>query len=184
MAIYILESSSRKTGYSAQAAQAAISIFEAQGAAYIYDRAISLNVAYCLACDKCISEEVECSVKDDMLGVYANLIKASALLFITPITFSSVPAQLKAILDRGQRFYNRPLKREAKIPAYFIAFGGAKPYKEQFEIYPLQFKHLLKNIDAWQAGALNFAHTDAYGPRLSDAAARQIQALALQAAGS
>jgi multimeric flavodoxin WrbA len=182
MRAYILESSARPRGYSAQAASLAGEELAKAGWEVKGKRAFEMKAAYCLACEKCRDESVDCVQYDDMQGCYQDIIEADALVFVTPIEFSSVPAQLKTILDRCQRFYNRPYRREEKIPSYFIAFAGQKPYKEQFEIYPLQFKHLLRNISSYDAGHLNLPGTDAYGSAIPAGDAAKIASFARQIA--
>jgi len=184
MSVYILEASARKKGYSAQAAKIVTDILESRNVPYTYDRAFPKNIGYCLACDRCLDESVNCVQMDEMQPVYEELMNASTLLFITPITFSSVPAQMKVILDRCQRFYNRHFERPSTIPAYFIYFGGSKPYSEQFAIAPLQFKHLLSDISATSEKTLAFPGTDNYSGTLPEEAKKQISALAVEIAAA
>jgi len=64
-------------------------------------RAARLKARPCLACGGC-DETGECIVQDDMQGVYAQIRGADLLLIASPVFFTSVTAQLKAVIDRFQ----------------------------------------------------------------------------------
>ena len=57
------------------------------------------NVTPCDACDTCAQTGI-CHIKDDMQELYQKLEWADGILFGTPVYFSNVTAQAKAIIDR------------------------------------------------------------------------------------
>lgn len=86
-----------------------------------------LNYSPCIACDKCLNTGI-CAVEDDMGIIYDKISEASGLILSAPIYFHSIPAQVKAMIDRFQckwaeRFVVKKHAPTAR-PAGFIAVGG------------------------------------------------------------
>jgi len=88
-----------------------------------------LHILPCRACDACRSGR--CVQRDDMDRLYPLLEAVDGLLVASPVFFMGLPAQLKAVIDRGQLFWNRgpqaslPLRR----PGAFIAVGATRGSK-------------------------------------------------------
>jgi multimeric flavodoxin WrbA len=57
----------------------------------------------CLACE----ETGECVIQDDMQPVYRKLLKADKIVLASPNFFYGFPAQMKALIDRGQALWSR-----------------------------------------------------------------------------
>ena len=95
-------------------------------------RPAEMKIAGCRACEAC-AKTGECVIADDMQGVYSLLDSAERLVMAAPIFFYSFPAQLKALIDRGQSRWSRRLLPE-KFPAsagqkrlgYLIAVGATR----------------------------------------------------------
>lgn len=60
-----------------------------------------LNIRPCQNCGGC-DKTGRCVVQDDMQLIYPKLRKANAVIIATPVFFSSVSAQVKAMIDRNQ----------------------------------------------------------------------------------
>jgi tRNA-Thr(GGU) m(6)t(6)A37 methyltransferase TsaA len=60
-----------------------------------------LHITPCQGCGKC-AETGECAIQDDMVLVYPKLRAADCLILASPIYFSSLTAQTKAMIDRCQ----------------------------------------------------------------------------------
>lgn len=115
----------------------------------------STEVRPCIGCDECraVSEEpihtfqegdpllpqetvVEsdalfhhCVIADDMNEVRKHLDAADELIVVCPVYFASVPAQMKALLDRLQPYYFTDLRRRPKRPAVIHVVGaGGDPH--------------------------------------------------------
>ncbi|MEC4272909.1 flavodoxin family protein [Adlercreutzia sp. R25] len=115
----------------------------------------SAEVRPCIGCDKCraVSEEpihvfqegdpllpqeavVEtdalfhhCIIDDDMNEVRKHLDAADELIVVCPVYFASVPAQMKALLDRLQPYYFTDLRTRPKRPAVIHVVGeGGDPH--------------------------------------------------------
>lgn len=115
----------------------------------------SAEVRPCIGCDECraVSEEpihrfeegdpllpqesvVEsdalfhhCVIDDEMNEVRKHLDAADELIVVCPVYFASVPAQMKALLDRLQPYYFTDLRRHPKRPAVIHVVGaGGDPH--------------------------------------------------------
>lgn len=115
----------------------------------------STEVGPCIGCDECraVSEEpihvfqegdpllpqqavVEsealfhhCVIDDDMDEVRKHLDAADELIVVCPVYFASVPAQMKALLDRLQPYYFTDLRTYPKRPAVIHVVGaGGDPH--------------------------------------------------------
>lgn len=60
-----------------------------------------LNIRPCQNCGGC-DKTGRCVVQDDMQAIYPKLRKANSVILASPVFFSSVSAQLKAMIDRNQ----------------------------------------------------------------------------------
>ena len=98
-------------------------------------RVNSLNFKPCQACDLC-AKDGKCVLKDDMQDVYPRFIKSDALVVASPITFGSVNAQLKMLIDRFQCWWHAKynikapfVKDEENRQGFFICVGALKTNK-------------------------------------------------------
>ena len=115
----------------------------------------STEVGPCIGCDKCraaadepihLFEEGDpllpqetvaesgalfhhCVIDDDMNEVRKHLDAADELIVVCPVYFASVPAQMKALLDRLQPYYFTDLRTRPKRPAVIHVVGaGGDPH--------------------------------------------------------
>lgn len=115
----------------------------------------STEVGPCIGCDECraVSDEPihvfqegdpllpqeavaesgalfhHCVIDDDMNEVRKHLDAADELIVVCPVYFASVPAQMKALLDRLQPYYFTDLRTLPKRPAVIHVVGaGGDPH--------------------------------------------------------
>ena len=71
------------------------------------------KIAPCNACYACM-EAHTCAIEDDMADIFPKMLKADVILLASPVSFYSVSAQMKALIDRclvdhkslaGKQFY-------------------------------------------------------------------------------
>ena len=153
----ILAGSPRAAGRSAALADALFNacIDECPGDGVSIVSVASTPVEPCVGCDACraVSEEplftfqegdpllpVEtvvaseapfhhCVIDDDMAEVRKHLDAADELIVVAPVYFASVPAQLKALLDRLQPYFWTNLRTYPKRPAVVHVVGeGGDPH--------------------------------------------------------
>lgn len=58
------------------------------------------SVHPCIACEKCHEGDSGCVFKDDMEELNPHLISADAIIFVSPIYYYDINAQLKQVIDR------------------------------------------------------------------------------------
>lgn len=75
------------------------------------------DVHPCIACDHCQSDDRACVYRDDMLQIGSELAQADCIVFVTPIYYYGICAQLKTVIDR---FYamEKQIRRNQKT--FFI----------------------------------------------------------------
>ena len=125
-----------------------------------------LNILPCIADYSC-AQTGKCFLKDDMQGIYTQLIEHDSIVVASPVFFYNVNAQTKALIDRCQAFWARkyilkqPLgNHDKKRRGVFISVGATKgsklfdgtllTMKYFFDVLDVEyFKNILyKNIDA------------------------------------
>ena len=110
-----------------------------------------------------------CCLKDDMQGIYKQLIEHDQIAVAAPIFFYSVNAQTKALIDRCQAFWARKymLKQplgdgKVKRRGVFISVGATKGSK-LFDGTLLTMKYFFDVVDAEFFKSLLYRNIDAKG---------------------
>lgn len=98
--ILVLTASARVGGNSDMLADAFIEGAEAAGNCVTKLNVSDLNIGGCRACNGCWNTGGNCVFKDDMKTVEPLLEDADVLVLASPLYWSVVPAQLKAVIDR------------------------------------------------------------------------------------
>lgn len=124
-------------------------------------------------CAECLTCQTtgECAIEDDMGKIYRRLLQADRIVIASPIFFYGLPAQLKALVDRGQAFWYRcPGKggeaREAERRGFALLLGATRG-KNLFEGSLLTIRYFLKTIPARLAGSLLYREVEEKGEILS-----------------
>ncbi len=128
-----------------------------------------LHITPCQHCDGCL-ETGQCTVQDDMQGVYTELRGADRLVLASPIFFMGLTAQTKAMIDRCQALW--VLKYTLKLPVslypgkertgLFISVGGTG-FRNLFEPSLATIKVYFRTLDIAHAGDLLFSRIDDKG---------------------
>ena len=100
MNILVLYGSPHKNGTSALLTEKFI-----QGATEVGNKVFRFNAAFenvhpCIGCDTCECGKNPCVFKDGMTGLYAELLKADLVVFVTPLYYHAMSAQIKTVIDR------------------------------------------------------------------------------------
>ncbi|MGD1992416.1 MAG: flavodoxin family protein [Anaerolineae bacterium] len=74
-----------------------------------------LNLRGCIGCDSCWEQD-RCCLTDDFERVNRLLIESDVVALASPLYFLHVPAQVKALVDRGQRQWARQFVRAEPLP--------------------------------------------------------------------
>ncbi|HHX76904.1 MAG TPA: flavodoxin family protein [Firmicutes bacterium] len=136
MPVLALLGSPRRGGNTETLLHAFIEGGEKAGASFDVIRVSDLNIKPCSACDACAITG-ECIIDDDMQEIYCKIDAAEGLVIASPIYFGGVSAQLKAVIDRMQKYwfiyFGRGNKKAGLIPkgrpGYFLGVGGMKNKK-------------------------------------------------------
>jgi len=99
-----LAGSARREGSSDRLLAAALAGARSLGANTTHLVAAEHAVHPCRACDACRITG-RCVIDDEAPPIYDTLQAAHALVMASPVYFSGLPAQLKALIDRGQARY-------------------------------------------------------------------------------
>ncbi len=131
-------------------------------------RVNDLKFRPCQACDAC-ARDGRCIVQDDMQDVYKKMIDADALVVASPVTFGSLNAQMKMLIDRFQCWWHAKynLKKpfvpdEPRRQGFFICVGALKR-KRYCENAVEIIKVFFHNINHGFAGSLAYRGFDQKG---------------------
>ena len=108
-----------------------------------------LNISPCRECLDCYAAG-ECVIKDGMEELSPKLLEAERLVLAAPIFFYGLPAQFKALIDRGQVFWARkyllgfPPPRSTR--SAFVILTGATGGKKLFNGALLTLTYFLETL--------------------------------------
>ncbi len=146
------------------------------------------NINGCLGCAKCRENETEpgCIQKDDMPGLLAEMIRADALVYASPLYMWGFPAQIKAFMDRTYslvNYYHTPRHTSlVEGQRQALLMTAADKYENNGEGAVTGFRRLVDYHKAIPAGELflgGCTTPEDMGPEIREQAAR----LARQVAG-
>ena len=128
--------SPRKDGNTWLLLQEALRGVEEGGHAVSLFKVARMKIRPCLNCGGC-EESGECIIQDDEMGkIYAAIRGADRIILASPIFFSGVTAQAKAMIDRCQALWCEKYLLRREIPAgpagrrgLFLTVGGMKMLK-------------------------------------------------------
>lgn len=90
-----------------------------------------MNVKPCVDCRWCMKND-ECSIKDDMTGIYEEILEADNIVIVSPIYFSTLTGEILNLFSRLQlffvsRFFNKSdrYKTKGKYGGIILVAGGS-----------------------------------------------------------
>ena len=110
MKIVIIKGSPHKKGSSNMLADQFIKGAEENGHKIIELDAAHMDIHPCIGCEFC-GMNGECSQKDDIRQIRDALLSSDMAVFVTPVYYFGMSAQLKMVIDR---FYSYTMKLSAK----------------------------------------------------------------------
>ena len=102
--IVVITGSPRKNGNSFAMTDAFIQAAEAKGNSVTRFDAATMNVGGCHACETCYKTGKACSFDDDFNTIAPAILEADVVVFTMPVYWYSIPAQIKAIIDKLYAF--------------------------------------------------------------------------------
>ena len=102
--IVVITGSPRKDGNSFAMTDAFIRAAEEKGHSVTRFDAAQKNVGVCHACETCYKTGKACSFDDDFNEIAPALLEADVVVFSMPVYWYSIPAQIKAVIDKMYSF--------------------------------------------------------------------------------
>ena len=102
--IVVITGSPRKDGNSFAMTDAFIRAAEEKGHSVTRFDATQKNVGGCHACETCYKTGKPCSFDDDFNEIAPALLEADVVVFSMPVYWYSIPAQIKAVIDKMYSF--------------------------------------------------------------------------------
>lgn len=103
--IVVITGSPRVKGNTYALTESFIEAAERNGCEVVRFDAVSLQVGTCHACRTCFKNGMPCSFDDDFNEVAREVQDADGILFAFPLYFYSIPAKLKAVIDKFYCFF-------------------------------------------------------------------------------
>ncbi len=109
------------------------------------------KVGGCLGCGFCWDHNGVCVQKDDMTEVYGPLLEAELVVFVTPLYFWDMTAQLKCVVDRFYAF-NRELTNPARSAVLLATCNSMQPWA--MDALTAHYKAILRHLHWEDRGVL------------------------------
>jgi multimeric flavodoxin WrbA len=156
--IVVLLGSPRKKGNSAALAEQLISGALAKGAEVETFYLQGMDINPCTGCDACQKKTADdCKFyKDDMQVLYPKLREADVIVYVSPVYWFSVSAQIKAVIDRGYAFLGPGGEKAlaGKRMAVLLTYEASDPFSSGAVNAIRMFQDMFAYIGAENAGML------------------------------
>lgn len=100
MKITVITGSPRKKGNSFAMTESFIKEAEKLGHTIQRFDAVFMNIGGCHACNTCFKTGKACSFDDDFNVIAPAILDSDAIVYVTPVFWYSIPAQIKGVIDR------------------------------------------------------------------------------------
>ena len=118
-----------------------------------------LRIEPCVACDKCWSSGKPCIIGDGMDSVYQAIDSNEVIVFSMPLYYYSIPAKLKAVIDRLYALYTKGYpKRQAVV---LVAAGDTAP--DTFNAVDVSWRKILSYLGWPLLGTVYAGNVNDYG---------------------
>jgi multimeric flavodoxin WrbA len=105
------------------------------------------NILPCNDCGICSNEET-CPISDSMQKIYGYIKTADLISISSPLYFSSIPGQLKNLIDRCEFFWNNKIVHTTRH-GFFISTAGNDNYKNMFLPSVTVIRHFFKTVETF-----------------------------------
>ena len=117
--------------------RAALGMLQEKGFETLFWGVRGKKIGFCIHCDRCL-KEAECTIDDDVQGLYPLLQEAEALVIATPVYNGGVSAQIKAVMDRTRALLAQDKDALRGKPGIAIAVGGDRVGGQELTIQQIQ----------------------------------------------
>lgn len=150
MKILLIESSPHKNGSSNMLAGEFIRGAQEKGHETVVFDAARADIRPCIGCGAC-GMAGKCALKDDMEALKGAIRGADMLVFVTPLYYYNVSAQLKKVIDRFFSF-SAELTSMKKKSAFICASWDANDWT--MDCVSAYYKTLCRYLDFRDAGSV------------------------------
>jgi multimeric flavodoxin WrbA len=134
--ILILDGSPKKNGKTASLKNAFIEGAKLAGNEVSDLYLHKMNIKGCLACDACkLGKAERCVQKDDMDSVFDEMIKAEVVVFVSPMMWGNVSAQLRMGTDRFYALCNTAPEVFRGKQMVLLMTAGADGHMKEEQLY-------------------------------------------------
>ncbi|MCX6348834.1 MAG: flavodoxin family protein [Candidatus Aureabacteria bacterium] len=118
---------------------------------------VDLRISPCREDHHCLKTG-ECSLTDDAGDLFRKMLAAEKIVLASPVFFYALPAQLKALVDRAELYWNRKYVLKQSIPGparqAFVIMVGATEGGKTFEGSLLTLRHFFLSLNGSIHGSL------------------------------
>ena len=144
--IVILNGSSRKKGFTSSLVNSFTDGAENSGNEVKEHFIHSMDINYCLGCDKCMETHEGCvQKKDDMNMIYEDLSWADVVVFASPEYWGTFTAELKTAIDRMFGWFNLSENIGAKKDCVLLMTARGNDYSMAIGQYSIFTRFLQWN---------------------------------------
>ncbi len=148
MKIVVLEGSPNKNGSSNMLADSFIRGAKEAGHSVQVIDAAHANVHPCIGCIRC-GYEGPCVQKDDMESIRPAILDADMMVFVTPLYYYGMSAQLKTLIDRFCAFNSSIQRKRMKSALLTVAWNSDN---WTFDALEAHYKTLVRYLDLKDQG--------------------------------
>ncbi len=152
--ILVLTGSPRKNGNSDMLADAFIKGADAAGHNAEKFAAGNHTIAGCRACDACFTKDTACAFRDGFTELEPLLERADAIVFVTPLYFYGMSAQIKAATDRLYSYVAGERPRTLHIAESAFIICGGEDHLESYTGAVETYKNIMKYMQWKDRGVL------------------------------
>lgn len=102
-----------------------------------------MNIKPCVACEKCAPKGSRCVIKDDMQGLFNEILKADTIIIASPVYWWNITAQMKTFIDR---FYGLDYELFENKNMIFLSTHGGDIDDSGVKIAENSFRDMCKFI--------------------------------------
>ena len=150
MKIVVLESSPNKNGSSNLLAEQFIQGAKEAGHSVQVIDASHANIHPCTGCIHC-GYEGPCSQEDDVVGIRRMILDADMVVFVTPLYYYGMSAQLKILIDRFCAFNSSIQRKHMKSALISVAWNNDN---WTFDALEAHYKTLVRYLNLEDMGMI------------------------------
>lgn len=152
--ILVLTGSPRKGGNSDLMADTFIKIVRENQHQVTKFQTAFKNIAPCKACDKCWSQNSACVFHDDFDELQPLIENADVLVFVAPLYWFSMPAQIKSAIDRLYSYTVENAEKSLSIRESILLSCAGLPEKNVFDGIVGSYQRMMEYLNIYRYSIL------------------------------